>query len=996
MKHLFTKMMVIVAMLFAGNALMTSCTPDQGDDYNGPPVLELGKPDVISAIKVNVPLNAKKLASVGYLLKEKVNGEEPTAPVNATMLFRNGKEIKGCPKVLNLSGDDGLDRGKTFVLFVAATISATEFYNEGEILSVEFTTPDNWADEDVVVKSRNSEGAEIEVIVPDYIKQQNRRIKWGIANFAMLEYYGQAPVPEKLHCNDFVYPASLIKNDTVLHINHANAFRRNADGEVGYYYFAGYNADGTLVIKECEPTDPMVETGEAAPVQYYQHFQPGEPLVLMMSEVDYADCPYVLNLEGEAYTDHVTNGECTHKHPMIDWGWGPGWYWYPYDYQAYLKEAGGDREEGELPMPGVGGGSNSNIDYEKFWHADAWHKRIEIRLPGPEEFTTGDVRINTSGLKTDGGKITFVPTGDTYAYFVCICPETSSVGAGYTDLLKFVNNEPALLQWLTTSEIAPYLSIYPYEGTTVMNLEEVLYDIVAGMRYHVIVNAVPAKMVNGDLTYDVSKQKFHHETFKLPEYTLPEPELIVTPVESYSPYKVKFNIKNANPSQPLKKAAYAFNYSRDFASYMKVYGYTYSDIVLANDGIVDQYGNYPYNFVGGALAEINSEFGYDVEFDVRENSYSTIAVMGWNSEGRPSDPDKEGSKAVAEAKSASMPAADALDMSKLNALKGDWTASATIKTYDYNTGKATTAQKSWKVTIGDLKTDNTLSEADYKIFENAGVEKDAADVYLAEFNQQSADYNAAVLGQNRVLCQGWDISGKRETSTASPWDLFLMTDYNATIVDYLFYDFGPKWFLQTDAEGNIFVPVNYNVVPPMMLWYSGMEHYLCSGNYEKGIANYIKSTQPEDAMDVQGVGIPVEISADGNTITLKSVVVNTAINGGAPEDVTLYPTMIYNNQGSLAFYNPFVISEVVLTKGYTAPKTSSVVAGKTGFGKAVANGAAFKAPSNRHSRTVFAPTTKKASEKEVTVVTKKVLSKEEIRQGMDKYMQRFNFGAARK
>ena len=52
MKHLFTKMMVIVALFFAGNALMTSCTPDQGDDYKGPPVLEVGTPDVKSAINV--------------------------------------------------------------------------------------------------------------------------------------------------------------------------------------------------------------------------------------------------------------------------------------------------------------------------------------------------------------------------------------------------------------------------------------------------------------------------------------------------------------------------------------------------------------------------------------------------------------------------------------------------------------------------------------------------------------------------------------------------------------------------------------------------------------------------------------------------------------------------------------------------------------------------------------------------------------------------------
>ena len=207
----------------------------------------------------------------------------------------------------------------------------------------------------------------------------------------------------------------------------------------------------------------------------------------------------------------------------------------------------------------------------------------------------------------------------------------------------------------------------------------------------------------------------------------------------------------------------------------------------------------------------------------------------------------------------------------INALKGDWTATATVKTYDYNTGKTSSAQKSWKVTIGDLSTNNALSAADYAVFEEAGVNKAAADAYCAEFNKLAANYNASVLGQNRVLCQGWDLSGTRETSTASPWDLFLMPDYNASLVDYLFNDFGPKWFLQTDADGNIFVPVNYNVVPTVMCWFNGLDHYLCAGNFEKGYANYYN---PIDPMGVQSVGIPVEISADGNTVTLKAVTIN--------------------------------------------------------------------------------------------------------------------------
>ena len=973
MKNLFTKLMVIVAMLFAGSALMTACTPDQGDDYKGPPVLEVGEPNVISAFEVEIPLTAKKLASVGY----KLVAEGENAPSSATILFRSGKKVDGCPSSITITGDDGLELGQTFKVFFAATISETEFYNNGEILSVEFTTPNNYADKDVYVKRRTSEGADIVVNFPEDVKQRGHLIKWGIANIAMINYYGDEPIPAKLHSNDNVYPASLIKRDTVLNINHFNAYQRNEKGEIGYYYFAGYNPDGTLRIEECSPNDPMVSTGEATPTQYYQHFQPGEPLVLMMSEVGYADCPYIGSLEGQDYLDHLANNDCGHLHPTIDWGWGPGWYWYPYDYVAYQKEKGGDREPGELPMPGVGGGSDSNIDFNKFWNEGAWYRRIEFHLPGPDKFETGSVNINTSGLKTDGGKITFTPTGDTFAFFVTVVPETSEVGAGYRDLLKYVNNDPSLLQWLTTSEIAPYLSIYPYYEQIVMNIEEVLYEVVAGMTYHVIVNAVPGKMVNGDMSLDVSKQAFQHITFKLPEYKLPEPELVVTAYESYSPYKVKFNIKNPKyETLPVKKVVYAANETREFASYMKMYDYTYEDIVLSNDGYA--------NLTEAEVEQVNSDFGYDMEFEVTPNTFFTLAAMGWNNEGRPSTIG-EGSKAVAEAISTDIPSADPLDMTKLNALKGDWTATATVKTYDYNTGGTSSAQKSWKVTIGDLSTNNALSAADYAVFENAGVNKAAADAYLAQYNELAAKYNASVLGQNRVLCQGWDVSGTRETTTASPWDLFLMPDYNAALVDYLFNDFGPKWFLQTDEKGNIFVPVNYNTVQPAMCWYNGLDHYLCLGNYLNGIANYIN---PNDLFDVQTVGIPVEISEDGNTVTLKSIKINQS-----GTEINLYPTMIYDNQGQLAFYNPYVESEVVLTKGWnagTTPAPAKASASKKVYGKKVANDEHFTSPVKAHSRTVFAPATKKVSEENATVVTKKVATKEEIRQGAVELFNKYN------
>ncbi|MBR5104967.1 MAG: hypothetical protein IKU93_00870, partial [Alistipes sp.] len=253
MKNLF-KSIVVCGLFALIGGIITSCTPDQGDDYKGPPVLEVGEANVINALRVEIPLNAKKLTSIGY----KVVAEGENAPSSAMMVFRSGKKIEGCPSMLSLSGDDGLDLGKNFTVHIAATISDTEFYNNGEVLTVSFSTPNEWTDGDVYIKRRTSEGAEVVVNFPDVVKQRGHLIKWGIANIAMINYYGDEPLPAKLHSNDNVYPASLIKRDTVLNINHFNAYQRNEKGEIGYYYFAGYNPDGTLRIEECSPNDPMV------------------------------------------------------------------------------------------------------------------------------------------------------------------------------------------------------------------------------------------------------------------------------------------------------------------------------------------------------------------------------------------------------------------------------------------------------------------------------------------------------------------------------------------------------------------------------------------------------------------------------------------------------------------------------------------------------------------------------------------------------------------
>ena len=128
---------------------------------------------------------------------------------------------------------------------------------------------------------------------------------------------------------------------------------------------------------------------------------------------------------------------------------------------------------------------------------------------------------------------------------------------------------------------------------------------------------------------------------------------------------------------------------------------------------------------------------------------------------------------------------------------------------------------------------------------------------------------------------------------------------------------------------------------------------------------------------------------------MKAVNINTTDG----QKVTLYPNVIYDNQGQLAFYNPYVVSEVVLTKGWNGgatPAPAKAAASKNIYGKSVANGELFKSPAKAHSRTAFAPATKKASDKNATVVTKKVATKEEIRKGAVELFYKYNRTAALK
>lgn len=1006
------KSLVICSLLAWVGSLTTSCVKDPTGPNAPDPVFEItGEPVIHNGVSVDIPVNMANLKKVTCYVREIcvdekgdkyfVTGyDENNQPIKGSVAAKptptivslkgTEKECSNGTSVIEITGNDGLDKNRMFAVYILVAVSDTEYYNNGEIFTVEFTTPDSYGEGDVNVIRKGYQNLSVAVEVPEHIKAAGRRIKWGVMNIAMEAYNNNPPIPESLQLCDWVYPASLIARDTILEINHYNAYRRNANGEVGYYIV------GNSSIEEVTKDHPALESGSAGPIQYYSEPQPGEPLVLLMAEVDYADCALGDNEEGADASHKIAN--CDKKHPTINWGWGEGWYCFPYDIQSYMSALrGGD--DG-LPDMGVGGGSGSSVDPNMFWHEGAWYKRIEVRLPEPKKFN-GTVNVKIDNISAQDASITLTPDDQTYMYFVGVFENTNEYMQGYADITRtYLNGDQTLWQWFTTSEIGSYMGVtfyYASEGPKKIDLSKYFVSIQAGTRYHVVVNAVGKKLgENGDYEVDITAQNFQHKTFALKNYTLPAPELEVVAAEPYSPWTVKYILRNPDwKNNPISKVAYVANYTREFEAYMKANDMTYTEMAMMNVGIDG------YELSDTEIEMINSNAGAEVEFPVLANSEYTAAFIAWNSEGRASNPDSETYPGYAEAKSTPEQPAAPLDMKKLNALKGDWTATATVNYLNSETGEFSPAQHSWKVTIGDLTSPETMTQEAYDVFNNAGVSKEQADAYFAEFKQEELTYNEAVKGQNRVLCTGWQLDNETTLSFASPWDLFVMPDYSASNISYLFHDYGPKWFLQVNEAGEVFVPVNYNRIPPFTSWYNGMAHHFCMANYETQYAFPIG----DDGNSVEQVGMPVEISDDGNTFTLKSTSISfydVDADGNPVKDeqgniiyteVPFYPNIIYEGTTGAAFYNNHIISEVVLTRGWnggsdTAAPDSNLTSAKRSVVTKVSNVTKPSTYKKTYSATALMPN--KAKKVKATLVDAKQMTPEQTRNGMAKLLNKRN------
>ena len=181
--------------------------------------------------------------------------------------------------------------------------------------------------------------------------------------------------------------------------------------------------------------------------------------------------------------------------------------------------------------------------------------------------------------------------------------------------------------------------------------------------------------------------------------------------------------------------------------------------------------------------------------------------------------------------------------------------------------------------------------------------------------------------------------------------------YNASDVSSLFYDFGAKWYLQVNEAGDVFVPVNCNRLAPLTRWTNGQDLHLAgiTTTTEDYIYVYALPLNEEDMDDVsKWPNLPVEVAADKQTITIKPF---------EYEGDTYYPNAysISSWDGNMSPFNTTIVSEVVLTKGWSeADEDTDVNAVRKNAtelknavnAKSVSN-AAIEAQSAPKSRTVY-------------------------------------------
>ena len=640
---------------------------------------------------------------------------------------------------------------------------------------------------------------------------------------------------------------------------------------------------------------------------YYDPIVPGQPMYLMLGEFTYSN------------EDH--------------WGWGSGYYSALFDFNNYVAEF---YATGKMP------------DDSKFW--TGYNKKVFVQAKEPAKMSAKpEITLNLTPL---GGKVKVtLPKG---CYGMCIgLMDTSTM----LELLPLLNNNRNYIQWYITSfhSFMSGISFTTFEDTTVQ-LEDNFY-MKQNTNYTLYVTTLGDEIG--------SKQSFKTVDFTLPKPTKPAPTATVKGIVNPETNKAEhdyvwFNLKCSSANAIAAK--YLANYEREWAamvnSTMKSYNVSEPEAI---DIMIQTYGQ---SLTAEEVAAINLAEGWNVNFTTRPDAATVCGLSVMNDEGT-------WGSAVDMYRSAKEPAATPVQSTLFEELKGEWTATTTIRYKHWHYCKLPENEDhrnddtqcgnpkdnkennylitrdepiSSKVVIGEVGYEQTLPEEVYQFFFEASnlKTKEEVDAVYNQFKTAVDDFNTSVRNQNRILCQGFTLEydadivtcpipehtggpdGKIPTKYASPYELFIADadTYSAYNYESPVYDFGPKWYLEIGADGKVTAPFNVNYFAPMAQWYENVYQFI--GACEYATAPYMK----DNAGNIVNGHFPVEVSADKNTITIypfKHTFTRTDDNGSSQTITADFYPQITRDMGSGQYQlYSMIVAPIVLTRnGAAAPAAVS-------------------------------------------------------------------------
>ena len=778
----------------------------------------------------------------------------------------------------------GYEAGKAYTLFFAFRLADDSIYEE--VKRVEFTTT-SYGDNVLNIVDRMYDGFSVYIQIPEEVKARGNALRYSTSSMPMYNY---AKSMGSMELDMLLYNAQqYTTTDKLVIYDEYHSTERDEDGNLIYDDYGNLNS-ATFA-------DPKV---------------PGEPGYFIVGEYAFMgdENERVVIVDGEVQTVY----DDSYMDYTIWWypaGWSKGYYNPLYDWAKWYAELDSD-----------------NYDSEKYW--SGYYERLLIETLEPEIVENG-VEIKATDITPIDACISFKPSDEIIQYCILVCTESEYE----TQILPLIENNEDYLRWFTGSYFAMMsFGIQMADMDAELWLSDWFVDTkgMAGQTIRVLV----AGLGNNTGT----KQSFDTYTFTLPEVTLPKPEVEVTPVKSDDPYMVTFNIKNPNPDNALTEVYFACNYVREFDAILKEYSYT---------SLLKGMGN-PLGKTEIDL--INSADGFNFQISSRDNATTRLAVLGYNWEGSGNNPDEADSKAVAEYTTPHANFPTRVNSELFEKLQGEWTASAHMENYvaitdadgnatgEYKFENAGT-QTSAVTIMGGLPYSETIPEEVWSIYRAAGISDDQIEEYYEELIEETEWYNTRTRGFNRLLCLGYNFADPNYMLdlVATPYDLFIATDYSSSKTSHMFYDFGPKWNFEIDADGSVWLPIDIEREFPLETFNFGLDYafYMLAIGERSYLGGDVIGTNGQTIIDAR---FPVEVSADYNTITIKPIVYTDTT--GATE--YYYPCVAQIQNGYATPLNPRVRGEVTLTRNSGAKAASAKANAAVGKGEAKALSTIGEAP----------------------------------------------------